>query len=741
MPNIYPLQDDFSSGEITPRLRGKTTSREYQNGLGFCENFEVTPQGSLEMRGGTQQVTILDGLTVVLHTFQRALDDDVIITITDEFLSLWNRDGPIFSEGGNLLTDPTFSNGLDSWEDFSVNGVATPIFGVGVNLFTEFDPGNPTNNSQALVFQGFDTPGTGNLHDVDAEWVMRAIPVGRIGIASVLVSVSEDIFSPPIAQFKIEFGPNGIPYPAEGTIIDASFTFTPTTIRTTIQLTVVYNPNTDGSSGACNVDMRGLAVTDTTIPPAQVQEPTPADWIGKLTRVQTAQDSALNRMFFTVFGGTMYDLVFDPDANSWTFAVFAPTPPTTDRWLDDQPYTCTIHQGRLWLGGTPNSPSTLWASETWDYDNFETDMSPTSEPPLEFILTSNGAIQWIDGLKFLLVGTDRGEVIGRSAGSVITASDFDFPLEQTWGSAPIQPAQVGSQVMFITADGTRVRSLFDGGDSVNGYDSEDINFIAENLTRSGITAIDFQQNPDYHLSMRLKNGTIVTSTFFQGGNVNAWFRLDTADSILSITRSNEGAGTSLWMAVERADELGALFLSLEVKNADNISGYNLDNYAVRSSSVTGLITDLDHLNGYTCGVVRVDEDGYTILTSQQPINGQITVEEIGFNSTILVGIPYTATAITLPLEGSNNAGTAQVQRRRFNEVFLRLFNSGIPKINGQRPPLRTPATLMNNSQGSFTGDTALHQVGWDEGIITIMQDLPLPTNITAIFGKAKGSAV
>ncbi len=59
MPNVSLIQSDFSAGEISPRLRGKTDSREYQSGLAFCENFEVTPQGSLEMRGGTEFIISL----------------------------------------------------------------------------------------------------------------------------------------------------------------------------------------------------------------------------------------------------------------------------------------------------------------------------------------------------------------------------------------------------------------------------------------------------------------------------------------------------------------------------------------------------------------------------------------------------------------------------------------------------------------------------------------------------------
>ena len=50
MPNITPIQSDFSAGEISKRLQGNVQSQSYQGGLDLIENFEVTPQGSLEFR-------------------------------------------------------------------------------------------------------------------------------------------------------------------------------------------------------------------------------------------------------------------------------------------------------------------------------------------------------------------------------------------------------------------------------------------------------------------------------------------------------------------------------------------------------------------------------------------------------------------------------------------------------------------------------------------------------------------
>ena len=66
MPNIFPIQDDFSSGEITPKMQGHIRSREYQTGLGLCENFEVTPQAALlQMRSRHALIPLFYGTMTV----------------------------------------------------------------------------------------------------------------------------------------------------------------------------------------------------------------------------------------------------------------------------------------------------------------------------------------------------------------------------------------------------------------------------------------------------------------------------------------------------------------------------------------------------------------------------------------------------------------------------------------------------------------------------------------------------
>lgn len=770
MPNIAPLQDDFSAGEISPRLRGKTSSPFYQQGLAYCENFEVTPQGSLQMRAGTEHIIDIANTESegVLHTFRRGLDNDAIIFIGDQNITAYNRDGvinqTITDPSNNLMRDPTFLAGFqeyqiddpypDNTETSTVNGSSATLYlqnaiialqGMSVSMqqlniavvagephlfdtrvslaldyYTSF---NVSPNTEAKFSVSVSESGGGITHFTEE----IIIPIGDAPISNVILELTDKAFTPAASSINVTYYMQ-VANTVVDTLLNAKFTAVIDGRKQSVR---------NVSSGVSN----------------PVTFPTPNSWKNnannpnRLRSVQSCVDSATGDMFFSCLNGQLKRLSYVsgrvPDEwifEDWITGIDPPWQGGATIANEDYPSTCAIHQGRLWLGGSKREPSTLWASAVFNYDDF----TPASGA-LTFTLTSNGAIQWLSALKNLLIGTDQGLVIGRSASggtAPITEDNFSFPTEQVWGTARITPAQNGDRIMLATSDLSKIRSLFDGGDSRNGYDSMETSFFAEHLTRNRIIDVMYAANPRYQLSCLLSDRTIASSTYFEGVNINAWYRMTTSDPIESITDSNDIIGTSGWYLVRRNNGL-----ALEVKNASESLGYNADSYIIAIADGNGVVNGLDHLNGYDCAVIIISgatrsvPTGYSLHPNRTPVNGSIQLNDYGAGKSVVVGIPYTATAVTLPLEGANPQGTSQVQKRRFNEVFMRVYDSAIPQVNGVRPPLRAASTDMTTSTPMYTGDMSINQAGWNDGVLTIEQDLPLPTNITAVFGKAKGSAV
>ena len=56
MPRVWPIQNQFTAGEISPRLQGRTDLAQYYQSCSTLENWLVMPQGGITKRAGTRFV-------------------------------------------------------------------------------------------------------------------------------------------------------------------------------------------------------------------------------------------------------------------------------------------------------------------------------------------------------------------------------------------------------------------------------------------------------------------------------------------------------------------------------------------------------------------------------------------------------------------------------------------------------------------------------------------------------------
>jgi hypothetical protein len=142
--------------------------------------------------------------------------------------------------------------------------------------------------------------------------------------------------------------------------------------------------------------------------------------------------------------------------------------------------------------------------------------------------------------------------------------------------------------------------------------------------------------------------------------------------------------------------------------------------------------------------------GVTLLDSATGERFQAQVSE-GFailapkdeEATYYVGLPFTATAETLPIEGGNPAGTAQGMQSHFASITARVSDSVPPLINGARAGDGRPFSVpLDEVEPRVTADLKVQNLGVSEGgIITIEQDLPFRTEVCAIYGQVQMSKV
>ncbi len=472
------------------------------------------------------------------------------------------------------------------------------------------------------------------------------------------------------------------------------------------------------------------------------------------------------------------------DVGEWTFepisSILLPTAyqaPSPNTWGPGNfPSAGTIHEGRLWLAGTPNEPATIWASASGDYQNFNGAAPADKADPLLFPLSSAGNIQTLTSRKELVINTDISEVVGTSQQGVIAFDDFSFPKQTDWGSNCVQPIVVGREMVFTSNSRTRLRTFSDEGGTNFGWDGQELSLLAQEIFSTPVRRMVYLDEPAYQACFLLADGTMGMATYFYPEEVIGWWRFSTAyngdrefgdttqpglgnqaanasqptNQIMDITKINTSDGAKLWMVINRVGYPGTQLPAHEVLSLDNpnLPPIAMDTWATRPiDSVTGELTDLDFLTDQSVNcVVQHDIVGAgSVATPTYTVHPNITVIA-GVSSPLEdwarepgnvahVGLFYSNNFKLLPVEGVSNLGTAQVAKRRWNKIHARLNNSIAPLINGEPPKDRTPVTPMGTGEDFVTEDKEYSELGTDQGELEITQDRPLVTEVLALFGK------
>ena len=407
--------------------------------------------------------------------------------------------------------------------------------------------------------------------------------------------------------------------------------------------------------------------------------------------------------------------------------VWALTEPTftAPKWdaTKGYPRAITFHQQRLWFGGTTEKPQSIFGSKSDAFEDFT--VGTTADDALEYAIASYrvNQVQWMSSTEVMIVGTAGGEFKVSGGGAALTPSNVQVTRQTSYGGKNVQPRHVGYQTLFIDGTGTKVRS-YEYQFNQDIYESEDLTFLAEHVTTGGISEMAYQSVPDEIIWSIRADGTLLGMTYNKGRQIVGWHRHVTDGTFESVATIPKDERDQVWVISKRTIG-GATKRFVEYLDPD----IHVDSGLTYAGSAITTITGLNHLEGKTVSILGDD----AVYPDATVSSGSITLSSSV--TKLSVGLKYTSTMTTLPLEGANPAGTAQGRRKRWNEIFVRLNNSFIPKINSIMPPVRSPSTGMTTPEPKMTGDVRVQNTGYDlEGKITVSQDLPGPTHLIAIFG-------
>ena len=249
--------------------------------------------------------------------------------------------------------------------------------------------------------------------------------------------------------------------------------------------------------------------------------------------------------------------------DSWALGAFSPQ--------TGYPSAIAFYEQRLVLAGTSDQPQTVFFSNSGDFENFTA--GTADGDALIYTLGSNevNVIRYLSSSRALLVGTSGGEFAVRAGGTdePISPTNIQIKQQSAFGSANIQPVQVGSTVLFLQRASRKLRELVYNFNS-DSYVAPDLTILAEHITDGGLTEFAYQQEPDSIVWAVRSDGVLLGMTYRREEEVVGWHRhviggVSGACTITVTDYANIAVGTTLTLT--KSDGTTVVFTSEAISGA------------------------------------------------------------------------------------------------------------------------------------------------------------------------------
>lgn len=382
--------------------------------------------------------------------------------------------------------------------------------------------------------------------------------------------------------------------------------------------------------------------------------------------------------------------------DSTTVTVIPITPvdrPRTDyRWslgawseTSGYPYSLTIHDERLVLGGCKEKPNTTYASRVNEWDNFLSGFLETS--PYQFTIAADSfdAIRSLKSSRQLNIFTDNSEntMGSREDGAVTSVTNIAVSSHTNYGSSHVQAIQMADMIWFVMGQSRRLRaSRYDFASDAQ--QSIEMSLFASHITESGIKEMSFRRHPFNTLFCVLNNGTACNFTYEGTQEVQAWSPLSTAGNIISAYANYSDAGDIVNGIVERNG-----FYYLERFGSNDSDTVYLDNFVKYVDQDFTLGVPLKQ--GYTDSLIVVCDDAVLTEGDDYTIVAGVLTIPSATCTTITVGIPFTSRINPTDVTEHGPNGSL----RRLSALALYLLDSGDCEI------------YINGKESNFTAGSRL----------------------------------
>ena len=419
-------------------------------------------------------------------------------------------------------------------------------------------------------------------------------------------------------------------------------------------------------------------------------------------------------------------------------------------WSDYRgwPRAICMYQNRLCLAGTDYVPNGFWTSQSGDLENMEESSLDTGAIVYEVASAKQNPILWMQDRQGIIAGTSGSiiRIFSQSTDSTLTPGSIGSERQSQNGSSSLQAQLIKDSIVFAGRNRRKVYDvLFDlQSDS---FVSPELTIFAEHITEPNIIEMAVQHRPDPILWCILDDGDIATLTYNRDQAVVAWAEQETDGDFESVAVIPGSDEDEVWFIVKRTIDGNNVRYVEKLKEQDWGSDVNdawfLDCALEYDSTETDTITGLSHLEGKA---VHVFYNGLNYQTATVS-SGQISVDP---NVTrALVGLPFTTTLQTFPVELPLQSGFSVGHRKKIYEIVPAFYKTQFGDYGYVRrwpstptmydiPFHRWPDSTIGSNE-PYTGSIRLPFGGtsaWDDEVaIKFIQDEPFPFNITALVTK------
>ena len=730
MSRIIQIQNDFTSGELDPKLRARTDIAQYKSGLTTARNVSIQPQGGAKRRDGTKFIAALDSgaaNAVRMVSFEFSVNDSYMLVFTPGKMY-------VFKNGAQIT---------------NINGSGNDYLTVASLTAAILPEMNWVQSADTVIVVHEDLPPTKIVRGAtDSDWTASTISFDHVP----LYAFELDVHSP---QYTIT------PSAVSGNItITASGAKTSTgtaqggtsdtiTLKAATAYTADDEPNgmfieiTAGTGSGQKRHIEDYVASTKvvtvypawdTAPDATSQykvEPFSTAAVGEYATVATGFGRARYVEFVSYTEMKAYvDIPFF-DTSAIVAGDWNSEHGYEEVWSATRGYprSVTFHEGRLFFGGTKSRPSTLFGSRVSDFFNFNPGEA-LADDGVEATLdtgTFNAIVDIFSGRNLQVFTTGAEFYVPQTLDEPITPSNLIVKQQTAFGMKPgIRLQNVDGSTLFIQRQGKALQE-FVFSDSVQAYTSSKISLLSSHLLKSpeemAVRVATSTDEGDRLMIVNGDDGSIACYTLLRSQNVIAPSEWTTDGEFLNIGVDVD----DIYVVVKRTINSSDVYY-VELFDADVL----LD--SAKTGGAASSVT-MDHLEAETVKIIR---DG--VIEADQVVSGSpYTVTfATAATSSYQVGINFTPEVKTLPVEPNLSSGSLKGFKKRIFEVNAELFETQALTINGKLVPFRNfGASVLDSAVEEFTGIKTLHGIlGYTyDGQITIGQTVPLKMTLLGIDYK------